>query len=114
MTMLSILALSAASTLRRDVAHAFPESAAFPPPPRTRTRAPREQVCVTVAASDALHVRRALVGCAGAAIARCLPLPVEDKVQLEISYPAGQGAAVIARVLRAVPQGLIGSTRHES
>lgn len=67
-----------------------------------------EQMNVLVASRDALLARRALLACPGTAIVRCLPMHHDAKVQLEIRFPAGQGAAVIGHILACLPHGEIG------
>ena len=79
-------------------------TAVAPAPARTVC----EQMNVLVASRDALLARRALLACPGAAIVRCLPMHQDAKVQLEIHFPAGQGAAVIGHILASLPHGEIG------
>ncbi|WP_394790920.1 hypothetical protein [Rhodoferax sp.] len=67
-----------------------------------------QQIKVVVPSRDALLARRALLACPGAAIARCLPMHQDARVQLEIRFPAGQGGAVMQRMLACLPQGEFG------
>jgi hypothetical protein len=77
--------------------------------PHSGARAPlRESMTVTVAAREALTVRKAVVVLAGCSIERCVPMHHEDKVMLEIRFPAGQGNAVIERVVACVAEGVFG------
>lgn len=76
---------------------------------KPRARARQELVTVAVAARDALLVRRAVIACPGAAVASCLPMHREDRVRLEIRFPAGCADALIHQVLAAVPSGEIGA-----
>lgn len=73
-----------------------------------RVGAAFQQIKVVVPSRDALLARRALLACPGATIARCLPMHQEAKVQLEIRFPCGQGAAVMDQILAYLPQGELG------
>jgi hypothetical protein len=64
---------------------------------------------ITVASKDALLARRALLVCASTSILRCLPMHREDRVKLEIRFPAGQSDAVISRIMACLPNGEIGA-----
>jgi len=77
----------------------------------TRAKAVYQQIKVVVPSRDAVLARRALLACPGAAIARCLPMHQDAKVQLEIRFPAGQGAAVMDHILACLPQGELGGIR---
>ena len=66
-------------------------------------------VTAVVAARDALLVRRALLACSNTAIERCVPMRRDDKVKLEIHFPAGHGDEVIRQIMASVPEGEIGS-----
>lgn len=77
--------------------------------PHGGARAPlRESMTVTVAAREALTVRQAVVVLAGCSIERCIPMHHEDKVVLEIRFQAGQGNAVIERIMACVAEGVFG------
>ena len=77
--------------------------------PRGRAVCPAyQQIKVVVPSRDAMLARRALLACPGAAIARCLPMHQDAKVQLEIRFPVGQGAAVMDQILACLPQGELG------
>ena len=67
-----------------------------------------ELISVVVASKDAWQARKALLPCLDTAIVRCSPMHNGDKVKLEIRFPAGQGDAVIDRVLACLPNGEIG------
>ena len=105
MSILSILAFTAIKTSRKDHASAFVGNC---PATFRRDQARFELIKVGVASEDALQVRKALLSCADMAIVRCMPMQKDDKVELEIRFPAGQGDTVIDRILAAVPNGEIG------
>jgi hypothetical protein len=67
-----------------------------------------ELVSVVVASRDALHARKALLGCPGASVLRCLPMRLSGSVTLEIRFPAGQGDAVMGRIRASLPGAEIG------
>lgn len=104
---MSILSVMAFAASHRSHAKAFVDQqpAAWP---RPRGQVRLASVAVTVAGRDALLVRRAVLGCPGAAVVSCLPMHREDKVKLEIRFPAGCADEVIHQVLAAVPAGEIG------
>jgi hypothetical protein len=106
MSILSILAFTAIKASRHGHAMAFvgEHPAAF-----RRAHARFELIKVVVASKDALLARKALLACADTAVVRCLPKHKDDRVELEIRFPAGQGNAVIDRILAALPNGEIGS-----
>jgi len=106
MSILSVLAFTAIKASRHGDAMAFvgEHPAAF-----LRSHARFELITVVVASKDALLARKALLACADTAIVRCLPKHKEDKVELEIRFPAGQGGEVIRRIMDSVPVGEIGS-----
>ncbi|WP_157900037.1 hypothetical protein [Rhodoferax koreensis] len=60
---------------------------------------------------DACPVRRALAHGSGAGILRCVPLPHDRLVRLEVHLPLGQEAAVMQCVIGCVPCGQIGPVR---
>ncbi len=66
---------------------------------------------VTVPSLDAWPVRRALAKCPGAGILRCVPLPHDHQVHLEVHLPLGQEAEVMHCVIDCVPCGQIGHIR---
>ena len=105
MSILSVLAFTATGASRHGRAMAFggEHPAAF-----RRANACFELITVVVASKEALLARRALLACADTAIVRCLPKHKEDKVELEIRFPAGRGNAVVDRILAALPNGEIG------
>jgi hypothetical protein len=72
--------------------------------------APRcyELVTVTVGSKEALTVRRALAGCADTSVVSCSPWPRDDKVRLQVRFPAGRADQVMRRVLAGVPSGEFG------
>lgn len=98
--------LSLAGALRSQAKAFVDQQPAAWPRPRGQVRL--ASVAVTVAGRDALLVRRAVLGCPGAAVVSCLPMHREDKVKLEIRFPAGQSDAVIGRLLACLPHGEIG------
>jgi hypothetical protein len=106
MSILSVLAFTAIKASRHDDAMAFvgEHPAAF-----RRAHARFELIKVVVASKDALLARKALLACPETTIVRCLPKHKEDKVELEIRFPAGQGGEVIDRILAALPNGEIGA-----
>jgi hypothetical protein len=63
---------------------------------------------ITVPSLDAWQVRRALAACPGAGILRCVPMPHEHQVHLEVHLPAGREADVMHCVIDCVPCGQIG------
>lgn len=105
MSILSVLTFPAVRALYRGHAMAFVDQhpAAFA---RAITRF--ELINVVVASKDAWQAREALLACADTAIVRCLPRHKDARVKLEIRFPAGQGDAVIDRVLACLPCGEIG------
>ena len=105
MSILSVLAFTATGASRHGRAMAFggEHPAAF-----RRANACFELITVVVASKDALLARKALLACPETTIVRCLPKHKEDKVELEIRFPAGRGNAVIDRILAALPNGEIG------
>jgi hypothetical protein len=106
MSILSVLAFTAIKASRHGDAMAFvgEHPAAF-----RRAHARFELIKVVVASKDALLARKALLACPETTIVRCLPKHKEDKVELEIRFPAGQGDEVIDRILAALPNGEIGA-----
>ena len=105
MSILSVLAFTAIKASRHGDAMAFvgEHPAAF------RRAHPRfELIKVVVASKDAWQARKALLACADTAIVRCLPRHKDDRVELEIRFPAGQGGEVIRRIMDSVPVGEIG------
>ena len=105
MSILSVLAFTAIKASRHGDAKAFvgEHPAAF-----RRAHARFELIKVVVASKDALLARKALLACPETTIVRCLPKHKEDKVELEIRFPAGQGGEVIRRIMDSVPVGEIG------
>ena len=105
MSILSVLAFTAIKASRHGHAMAFvgEHPAAF-----RRAHARFELITVVVASKDALLARKALLACPETTIVRCLPKHKEDKVELEIRFPAGQGGEVIRRIMDSVPVGEIG------
>ena len=105
MSILSVLAFTAIKASRHGHAMAFvgEHPAAF-----RRAHARFELIKVVVASKDALQVRKALLACADTAIVRCLPMHKDDRVELEIRFPEGQGDEVIRCTLGSVPVGEIG------
>lgn len=67
--------------------------------------APRalERMRVTVAACEAAQAHQAVATCPNSRIECCLPWPADARVQLHISHPAGQAAALRRCLQRAVP-----------
>lgn len=63
---------------------------------------------ITVPSLDAWQVRRALAACPGAGILRCVPMPLEHLVHLEVHLPAGRETEVMHCVFGCVPCGQIG------
>ncbi|CAM3648572.1 hypothetical protein POHY109586_18240 [Polaromonas hydrogenivorans] len=105
MGILSILALPAASAAQRGYAKGFVGQY----PAACRSASTRfELISVVVASKDALLARKALLACPDTAVVRCLPMHTEARVKLEIRFPAGQGDAVINRIVASVPNGQIG------
>jgi hypothetical protein len=105
MSILSVLALTTAGPSRLGRATAF---AAEHLVATRRGNGCFELITVVVASKDALLARRALLACPETTIVRCLPKHKEDKVELEIRFPAGRGNAVIDSILAALPHGEIG------
>lgn len=105
MSILSVLAFTAIKASRHGHAMAFvgEHPAAF-----RRAHARFELIKVVVASKDAWQARKALLACADTAIVRCLPRHKDDRVELEIRFPAGQGGEVIRRIMDSVPVGEIG------
>lgn len=105
MSILSVLAFTAIKASRHGLAMAFlgEHPAAF-----RRIHARFELIKVVVASKDVLQARKAFRACADTAIVRCLPRHKDDRVELEIRFPAGQGDAVIDQVLACLPHGEIG------
>ena len=105
MSILSVLAFTATGASRQGRVMAFFDQhpAAF-----RRADACFELITVVVASKDALLARKALLACPETTIVRCLPKDKEGKVELEIRFPAGQGNAVIDRIIAALPNGEIG------
>jgi hypothetical protein len=67
-----------------------------------------ELIKVVVASKDAWQARKALLACPDTAIVRCLPRHKDNRVALEIRFPAGRGDAVIDRILSCLPYGEFG------
>jgi hypothetical protein len=105
MSILSVLAFTAVGASRDGRAMAF---VGEHPAASRRADACFELIKVVVASKGALLARKALLDCPETIIVRCLPKHKEDKVELEIRFPAGQGNAVIDRILAALPNGEIG------
>jgi hypothetical protein len=74
----------------------------------TGTATPWMVMDVTVHSRDAVVVRRALAGCAGAAILRCIPHLDTHRARLEIRLPGPLAGEVMHRVMVCVPDGEIG------
>lgn len=107
MNILSILAFPAIGASHRSHAMGFVDQHPSASP-RSRANERFELMSVVVASKDALQVRKALLGCPDAAVIRCLPIHKDDRAKLEIRFPAGQGDAVIGRILACLPHGEIG------
>jgi hypothetical protein len=105
MSILSVLAFPAIKASRHGHAMAF---VGEHPTPLLRAHARFELIKVVVPSRDALQVRKALLACADTAIVRCLPMRKDDRVELEIRFPAGQGNEVIRCTLGSVPVGEFG------
>jgi hypothetical protein len=107
MSIVSILAFQAAGASHRAHVPAFVDeqpAAQLRGHPSERF----EMVNVMVASRDALQARLALLACPATFILRCVPMHKDDRVKLEIRFPAGQGEAVISRILACLPNGEIG------
>lgn len=106
MSILSVLAFPAVRSACLGQALSFVD-----PQPASLARATKrfELIKVTVGSRDAWQARQALLACADTAIVRCLPRHKDDKVELEIRFPAGQCDSVIDRILACLPQGEIGA-----
>ena len=102
MSILSVLAFTAIKASRHG--HAMALVGEHPGAFRG-THARFELIKVVVASKDVLQARKALLACADTAIVRCLPRHKDDRVELEIRFPAGQGDAVIDQVLACLPHG---------
>ncbi|MDB5847803.1 MAG: hypothetical protein JWP29_1555 [Rhodoferax sp.] len=63
---------------------------------------------VTVPSLDAWPVRRALAACPGTGILRCVPLPHDHLVHLELHLPQDAVADVMHCLIACVPCGQIG------
>lgn len=63
---------------------------------------------ITVASTEALQLRRALTGCKGADVLRCIPKPHDRLVTLEVHLPADATGDVMHCVIDCVPSGQIG------
>lgn len=63
---------------------------------------------ITVPSVDAMRVRRALAGCPGAGVLRCIPRLDEHRVRLEVRLPAHMTADVLHCVMVCVPTGEVG------
>jgi hypothetical protein len=105
MSFLSILAFTAVNASRQGHAKIFAEQ---PNGAGQRVDMRFELIMVVVASKDALQARRALLVCPDTAIVRCLPMHKDDRVELKIRFPAGQGDTVIDRILACLPHGEIG------
>jgi hypothetical protein len=105
MSILSVLAFPAARVSYRGHALTFVDQhpAAF-----VRATKHFELIKVVVASKDAWQARKALLACPDMAIVRCLPRHKDDRVELEIRFPAGRGDAVIDRMLSCLPYGEFG------
>ena len=106
MSILSARVFPANGVLHRDPNNAFfdqpPAAPKLPANPRF------ELIGVMVASKDVLQARKALLACPGAAILRCLPMPRDSRVKLEIRFPEGQVAAVMERIQACLLCGEIG------
>ena len=107
MSILSILAFQSAGALHRAYVPAFVDEQ---PAAQLRNHPSEryEMVNVMVASKDALQARKALLVCPATSILRCVPMHQADRVKLEIRFPAGQGEAVVSRILACLPNGEIG------
>jgi hypothetical protein len=106
MSRLPVLAFTVAHTMDRGHALVF-----FDPPPASEQLTKRfERIHVLVASRDVWLARKALLACPEAIIVRCLPMPNDARVKLDIRFPAGQGGAVINRILSCLPCGELGGT----
>jgi hypothetical protein len=105
MSILSVLAFTAVGASRQGRAMAF---VGEHPAASRRANACFELITVVVASKDALLARKALLACPETTVVRCLPKHKDDKVELEIRFPAGRSNTVIDRILAALPNGEIG------
>jgi hypothetical protein len=105
MGILSIQALPAASAAQRGYAKGF---VAKHPAACRSASTHFELISVVIASKDARQARHALLACPDTAVVRCLPMSTHARVKLEIRFPAGQGDAVINRIVASVPNGQIG------
>ena len=105
MSFLSILAFTAVNVPHRSRAKTYAEqhAATF-----RRADAHFEQIKVVVASKDALLARKALLSCPYTAIIRCVPRHEDDRVELDIRFPAGHGDSVIDQIMACLPHGEIG------
>lgn len=103
MSILSVLPFRSARAVHSSCSESFvePQQAAA----RRHDDECLEMIGVTVASRLALLARKALLACPGTAVERCVPLLGNEKVKLEVRFPAGQGKAVIGRILAGVPEG---------
>ncbi|MFI5444128.1 hypothetical protein ACHMXK_02520 [Polaromonas sp. UC242_47] len=106
MSILSARVSPAAGVIHRGLGQVFLDQ------PTAANRLPAkqrfEQVDMLVASKDVLQARKALLACPDAAILRSVPMPRDNRVKLEIRFPAGQVATVIARIQACLPCGEIG------
>lgn len=105
MSFLSVLAFSAAATSSRGTALTFVE-----PHPATVARATKrfELINVVVASRDAWQARKALQTCPDTFVVRCSSMHKDERVKLEIRFPAGRGDGIIDRILTCMTNGQIG------
>lgn len=64
---------------------------------------------VVVPSRDAFQVRRLLARCPGTGVMRCVPMPQDSRVRLEIQLPEGSVPEVMHILMIGVPSGEIGS-----
>jgi hypothetical protein len=105
MSILSVLTFPSVSASRHAHAMAF---VGRQPAAIARATTRFELIKVVVTSKDAWQARKALAACPETAVVRCLPKHNEDKVALEIRFPAGQSGDVIRNILGSVPVGEIG------
>ncbi|MDW5442475.1 hypothetical protein [Polaromonas sp. SM01] len=106
MSIFSARVSPAAGVLHRGLSKVFSDEPMATPRPPANPRF--ELVGVMVASKDVLQARKALLACPGTAILRCFPMPSDNRVKLEIRFPAGQVAAVMARIQACLLCGEIG------
>ena len=104
MSFLSILAFPAAATSCRGTGLTFvdPHLAAV-----ARATKRFELVNVVVASKDAWQARKALHAFPDTVVIRCSPMHKDERVKLEIRFPAGRGDSVIDRILSCLTNGQI-------